>query len=139
MTMLLGASALGQSIRVPLHVGKGQRAVYIDAVVGGEVRHFLIDTGAHTTHVRPDILGATVKRSSHLGDDNVGFVGGAQKVDNFEMKLGDKTYSFPVMASDMKVVRQYNKDIDGLLGQDFLSTFTRVTFDYKSHELVLEK
>jgi hypothetical protein len=136
---LLAAPALAETIRVPFFIGKGQRVVYIEALVGGDVRRFIVDTGAHATHVRPEIVGITLKERSHLGDGSVGFVGGARRIENFEIKLAGHSYIFTAMASDMKVVRQSYTNIDGLLGQDFLSLFTRVTFDYKNHELLLER
>ena len=46
----------------------------------------------------------------------------------------------PVAVADLNLLsKALNTELDGILGQDVLSQFSRVTIDYEKKQLILEK
>src|SRR5712692_301982 len=139
---ILVPSLSAQTTPVPF-TRKGSNIV-ADVAVGGKIRHFLLDTGAGLTVLSPDTAGwspveVKMVRSKRLA---VGIDGSTHSMGSTtaELELGQTMIVTPVAVADLSPLsKALNMKLDGILGQDVLSQFSRVTIDYKNKQLIFEK
>lgn len=141
VVLLTGLTALAGDLEVEFEkVGKYE-AILVEVKVSGEPRTFLLDTGAARTVVSPEVAGVTKMelKLARFRSSGPGIAGEATWARVSSFRLGDKRwYDRTVVVMDLKKVSEvYGRKIDGLLGQDILLEFDRVTFDFKNHKLVL--
>jgi predicted aspartyl protease len=119
-------------------------SIVVDVTVGGKTRHFLLDTGAGLSVLSPDTAGwspvdvmkAVSSRSAVGLDGSTHSMGGTTAT----LELGKTLIVTPVAVADLNPLsKALSIKLDGILGQDVLSQFSRVTIDYKNKQLILEK
>ena len=136
VSLLLPATPL----TVPFELDARYGSIFVTVTINGRPATLLVDTGAASTIIRPELAGVRVPldRSRFRGDVGFEARGVWQTV---QFGLG-KTWSTPleVGAVDLtEAMQRYGRPIDGLLGQDVLRRFRRVTFDYDTKKLLLER
>jgi hypothetical protein len=128
-------------LTVPFDLDARYGSIFVTVTINGRPATLLVDTGAASTIVRPELAGVrlpALDRSRFRGDVGFEARGVWQTV---QFGLG-KTWSTPleVGAVDLtEAMQRYGRRVDGLLGQDVLRRFRRVTFDYATKKLLLEK
>jgi predicted aspartyl protease len=116
----------------------------VDVTIGGNTRHFLLDTGAGLTVLSPDTAGWSpievvkgVSNRSAVGIDGTTHSMGRMTA---TLELGQTMVVTPAAVTDLAgLSKALHIKLDGILGQDVLSQFSRVTIDYKNKQLILEK
>lgn len=119
-------------------------SIVVDVTVGGQTRHFLLDTGAGVSVLSPDTAGWSpfdIKkvRANRLA---VGLDGTTHAMGSTTatLEFGQSMVVTPAAVADLSPLsKALNIKLDGILGQDVLSQFSRVTIDYKNKHLILEK
>ena len=142
--MLILATAISaQTKHVPFH-RKGSNIV-VEVTVDRAMRHFLLDTGSGVTVLSPDTAGrSAVDVKTTAGARRLGV-----QLDGTTHSMGSGTATLefghtmivtPVAVADLTALsKALNVKLDGVLGQDVLSQFARVTIDYRNRQLILEK
>jgi predicted aspartyl protease len=118
--------------------------VIVDITVGGSTRHLLLDTGATITVLSPETAGWSpadaVRSASH--HSIVGLGGGAHSMGTTTAAL-DFGQTVVVTQAAVAELTDLSKalhiELGGILGQDVLFQFARITIDYKHKQMILEK
>jgi len=126
-----------------IHAGTGL-VVIVDIAVGGSTRHFLLDTGSSITVLSPDTaLWSPVEAVNSLSRRSiVGIDGSTHSAASTTAALdfGQTIVVTPATVAELTgLSKALHIKLDGVLGQDVLSRFSRVTVDYKNKQLILEK
>lgn len=119
-------------------VGKFANVFVITVDTKGKARHLIVDTGAASSVFSRDTYGAGVNVIRH---DKISSVSGDADMQEIfvDMTIGEKRIQTRAFMADLtNVSRAAGMTIDGILGQDVLSTFSRVTFDYKHKTIIFE-
>lgn len=136
---LLVTLAAAQPIEIPFELDPHYRGIFIHALVNGKDAVLLVDTGASNTWLDADVAGVhrvTLMRSRFRHD--VGFdVTGIRKPAVLDLGTSRASERFRVADLDALSSR-YGRPVDGVLGQDILGRFTRVTIDYRTKRMVME-
>lgn len=136
---LLATLAAAQPIDIPFELDPHYRGIFIHAIVNGKPAVLLVDTGASNTWLDADAAGVhrvTLMRSRFRQD--VGFdVKGVRKQATIDIGTSRASERFRVADLDALSSR-YGRPVDGVLGQDLLGRFTRVTIDYRTKRMVME-
>jgi hypothetical protein len=108
----------------------------ITVKINGTNRVFLVDTGATRTVFFTQVLeGAMIRRDTPIygtgGNVAAGFV-----AVNFE--VGSKSFNSKVIVLEDTLSAKFGTHIDGIIGQDVLSSFRMISIDYKNKKLILE-
>lgn len=119
-------------------------SIVVDVTVRGRTRHFLLDTGAGLSVLSPDTAGWPVAELKKAGAKRtaVGLDGVTHSMGSTTatLELGRTMIVTPAAVDDLKPLSKALKiELDGILGQDVLALFSRVTIDYKNKQLILEK
>ncbi len=109
--------------------------------VNGRQRQVILDTGAESTVLSPSVVGATamdVKTAAFASGPGMRGEAMWRQVD---LKLGkNRWFDRGVAVMNLaEVSKVYNRNVDGLLGQDILREFKSVTLDFANRQLVLVK
>jgi hypothetical protein len=136
---LLATLAAAQPIEIPFELDPHYRGIFIHVLVNGKDAVVLVDTGASNTWLDADAAGVhrvTLARSRFRPD--VGFdVTGVRKP--AVLHIGPTRASERFRVADLDALSsRYGRPVDGVLGQDILGRFTRVTIDYRTKRLVME-
>lgn len=137
---LLASGSATADLTLPFDVDARYGSIFVAVTVNGRPATLLVDTGAASTIVRPELAGVdrlALDRSRFRGDVGFEARGVWQTV---RLGLGT-SWSTPleVGAVDLsEAMQRYGRRVDGLLGQDVLRRFRRVTFDYATKKLLLE-
>jgi hypothetical protein len=118
--------------------GKRSNIFVIGVGVGGKTRHFIVDTGAAVTVIAADVAkGTTVIKQDGL----VSISGNANGAEVFEeFVVGAARIKSHVLVADLDAISTAAEThIDGILGQDIMSQFQSVTFDYKAKVVTFVK
>jgi hypothetical protein len=140
--LILIPSSSAQTISVPFT--RADLSVVVEIVVSGKTRHFLLDTGCGLTVMSPNTAGwspvdvmKAVPSRSVTGIDGLSHSMGST---NATLEIGQTLIVTPVVVRDLGGFSEALKiKLDGILGQDVLSHFSRVTIDNKNKRLILEK
>lgn len=136
---LLATLAAAQPIEIPFELDPRFRGIFIHAIVNGKRAVLLVDTGASNTWLDADIAGVhrvTLMRSRFRQD--VGFdVHGVRKPAVIDIGTARASERFRVADLD-ELSTRYGRTVDGVLGQDILGRFARVTIDYQRKAMVME-
>lgn len=108
--------------------------------MNGRPLNLVVDTAAKTTLIHYESVGLTdahIREVSKTYSSGAGFGGRALPVVT-DIKVGDKTVRIRAGMMNLNTVQaHYGKEIDGLLGYDFLHRFDSFTIDFKNNVLVL--
>lgn len=137
---MLTSSAFTATVEFPAkQVGKRHNLFLIVLIVQDRPRNFIVDTGSgitildRTSFVDLPVLGDPVLANTLSGESRLDIV-------RAEFSVGDEHIQQEVFRSDMSgMSRSIGIKIDGVLGQDILSHFSSVTFDYKSRHVIFSK
>lgn len=158
LTLLLGlpfasanaqtmAPSNGQSDQVSLEMKQLRSGIAVVTVlVNGKNRRFVIDPGSEKTSVSNEVVGLTHERLKTLKQNSTlqatGLTGSAKTVlARTSFALGTMTFAdtIVIVADFSSISDSVGEHVDGLLGQDILARFSKVTFDYKHRLLNLSK
>lgn len=158
LTLLLGlpvaganaqtmAPSNGQPDQVSLEMKQLRSGIAVVTVlVNGKNRRFVIDPGSEKTSVSNEVVGLTHERLKTLKQNSTiqatGLTGRAKTVlARTSFALGTMTFddAIVIVADFSSISDSIGEHVDGLLGQDILARFSKVTFDYKHRLLNLSK
>jgi len=140
--MALGAHSLSAEVlELPFEIDSVQSAILVRASADGKPVLLVLDTGASRTILARELVrtGPTRLAPSSFSTDGPGLrVLG--RYTEATLALGGRTWkNRGVVAMNMaEVSRAFGRRIDGLLGQDLLREFGRVTIDFHARTLRLE-
>lgn len=138
--MLCAITLLLSVISVPFELDDQFGSILVRMEVNGKTATFLLDTGAASTFVRAELVGVdsfTLEQSRFRGDGGMEVRGVWERA---KLSVGDWTSTMDVKAIDTAPIsRRFGRRIDGLLGQDILRQFSRVTLDFEERTLVLSR
>lgn len=145
MTNVLAALTLlvatASTTEIPLEIGSGEPVLLVRAMVNGRPVLLILDTGATRTILRPELLGKGLPTlaPSRFASNGPGLEARGRFA-RVTLQLGDRIWpdrNVVTMNFD-EVAKAYGAAIDGLLGQDVLGEFARVTIDYRGRRLLLD-
>jgi hypothetical protein len=123
---------------VPIVVHNRFGVVLVAGNINGTPAWFIVDTGATVTMVDAELLQTPFeKNSSRFRGDAPGIeVHG--KLTGIDLSIGTlQEMRRDVASVDFTEIRRvYGKSIRGVLGQDYLRNFGRVSIDYDARELI---
>ena len=127
-------------VEVPFRVERQHASILIKVEVANKERTFLVDTGSTWTVLDRKLLGITKGDilKSRLERSSPGFVIDGIKV-KMPLRLGTHRWEEAiVLVTDLDPVTEaYGEVIDGVLGQDIMLQFGRITIDYSRNVLIL--
>ena len=140
--LLSSVAAAGQTgeLELPFELIRSQDAIVVEATVRGRPATLLLDTGAATTVIASSLAGPSELPAARFSDEGPGLEAQARWA---EVPLALGTRLWPrrrVVVMNLDAVsRHYGRRVDGLLGQDLLREFGKVTIDFRAKRLSLSK
>jgi len=138
--LAVALSAIAAPIELSFQLDGRHSAILVSAEVNGKPVTLILDTGATQTILDAKLLGLTNLdlKMSRFADSGPGLRGEAVWAEA-RLKLGGCTWrDHRVVAMNLDALTaRYGRTIHGILGQDILSTFDRVTIDFRKHTLTL--
>ncbi|MDA4129260.1 MAG: retroviral-like aspartic protease family protein [Thaumarchaeota archaeon] len=110
----------------------------IHAEINNHPVTLVFDTGADGVAVD----GKYIKNARLIGRTRVTGVGGTQieNVVRTSVRIGKDTFSNVIVTSQSTdVSKDMNTHTDGLLGENILMEYSRITIDYKTKQIILER
>ena len=140
-TLFAGSGfARAEDLEIPFEIEPSQSAILVRGLVDGKPVRLILDTGASWTIVARELvrLAPGALASSRFSDEGPGLnANGRYTEANLEL-AGRRWRNRIVVGMNMdEVSKAYGRRIDGLLGQDLLREFERITIDFRSHKLLL--
>ncbi|HWR16462.1 MAG TPA: retropepsin-like aspartic protease [Terriglobales bacterium] len=135
---LLVSAAAAQSISY--RELQPRRVMIVEAVVNGRTANLIVDTGADQTVVSPELAGLNqVDLVTARFSSNGPGLRAEAIVREADLKLtSDRGFRIPVMVMRLESVSKiYGVKVDGLIGQDLLSRYGRVSIDYNNKKIEL--
>lgn len=136
----IAVSAGPPDLQLPFQLDSRYDAILIQAEVNGKPATLLLDTGAAQTVLDARLLGLTNLdlKMSRFSQSGPGLRGEAVWAEA-RLKLGARTWHEQrVVAMNLEpLASRYGRRIHGLLGQDILRQFARVTIDFRTRTLIL--
>jgi hypothetical protein len=110
-------------------------SLLVDVAINGKLRHVLWDTGAErTTMSSKSILDIRHDRCTFA----VGINGKTSVCQTNPLLFNDLNRSMAVFTTDLSAMQtNFTSQLDGILGQDFMRSFSAIKVDYKRREIVL--
>ncbi len=141
---ILVGGALGlpaEVLELPFEIDSGQSAILVRGSADGKPVLLVLDTGASRTILSGELVRSSpgeLGRSEFSGDGPGLRARG--RYTEATLALGGRTWkNRTVVAMSMAEVSQaFGRRIDGLLGQDLLREYGRVTIDFRARTLRLE-
>lgn len=138
--MLLALSLAAAPFELPFELDPQHSAILIAAEVNGKPVTLILDTGATQTILDAAVVGLSnvdLKMSRFAGS-GPGLHGEAMWAEA-RLKLGSRTWHDQrVVAMNLSALAsRYRRPIHGILGQDILCQFNRVTIDFRARILIL--
>lgn len=141
LVLSYGHPLYAAGIELPFELHPRYRAIFVQVLVNGRSVTLLVDTGAASTFVAGDLVGvsdslitrARFRREGGLDVSSVWKTASLQLDPSWreEVKVG---------ASNLAAVSaRYRRPVDGILGQDVLGRFARVTIDFEGGKLILTR
>jgi predicted aspartyl protease len=134
------APAAADDLELAFEVESTRSAILVRGVVDGKPALFILDTGASRTILARELvrLSSEPSASPRFSSEGPGLVA-AGRYTEATIDLGGRRWrNRSVVAMSMaEVSRAYARTIDGLLGQDFLREFDRVTIDFRTKRILL--
>jgi hypothetical protein len=140
IALVLAQPLLAVPLELPFELDQRHRAILISAEINGKPVTLILDTGATQTILDAQLLGLTNLdlKMSRFSDSGPGLRGEAVWA-TARVKLGERTWHDQrIVAMNLKdLTPRYGRPVHGILGQDILSQFDRVTIDFRARTLVL--
>jgi hypothetical protein len=141
MFLWISASAgLCQDLELPFEISGSQSEILVRGTANGKPVLLILDTGASRTILARDLLRSLPRPvlPSRFSTDGPG-LNARGTYTEATLELGGRLWrGRSVVAMDMEEVsRAFGQRIDGLLGQDLLREFDRVTIDFRARRVVL--
>lgn len=138
LTLLL-TTVPAAALELPFEVHRELGSIFVNARVNGRAGVLMVDTGAGSTWVSAALAGINpfaLKRSHFMKD--VGFMAHGVRTRG-RLELGDWSETMRLGAADLTELSQrHGRRVDGIIGQDVLRRFSRVTIDFERKVLLLE-
>ena len=137
--LILASVVSGDDLEVPFESVGGEGLILIRGVANRAPALLLLDTGAAQTILRPELVGGGVGAlpPSRFSGDGPGLRAHGRWTEA-TLQIGGKVWtnrSVVAMSFD-EVSRAYGRRIDGLIGQDLLREFDRVTIDFRKGKVI---
>jgi predicted aspartyl protease len=134
------APARASDLELPFEIEASQAAILVRGAVDGKPVLLILDTGASCTILARELvrLAPGALASSRFSSEGPGLNANGRYTEA-TLELGDRRWRNRIVVG-MKmdeVSRAYGRRIDGLLGQDVLREFDRITIDFRAKRLVL--
>jgi Aspartyl protease len=142
LVLLVSASTgLCQDLELPFEISGSQPGILVRGTANGKPVLLILDTGASRTILARGLV--ALSRSvppSRFSTDGPGFNARGTYTEA-TLELGGRMWrGRSVVAMEMEEVsRAFGQRIDGLLGQDLLREFDRVTIDFRARRIVLSR
>lgn len=140
LLLLLAPLAAADEIELPFELHPRYRGIFINVQIGGRDAWMLVDTGAGSTFVRASLVGigeAGIARARFRSD--IGVEIAHVRLDAW-LQLGTWRREVKVGAANLTPLSErYGRTVDGVLGQDVLRHFSRVTIDFEAKKLILTR
>jgi hypothetical protein len=115
-----------------------RRVMMVEGSVNGRRANLIVDTGAESTVVSPEMAGLNEVElmKARFSSQGPGLRGEAV-MDEAEVRLtSDRRVRLNVVVMRMEnVSKEYGVKVDGLIGQDLLSLYGTVAIDYKNKKI----
>lgn len=142
LALLLAIPSLASELpeEVGFDVLGSRKAILVDVTVNGRAIEMVVDTGATRSIIRPETLGWGLAqlRRAEFQRQGPGLRGqGTWEV--VDLRLGSRVWHrFPIVVMDLTAVQEvFGERVEGILGQDVLTSFTSVEFDFAARQLRL--
>jgi len=139
--LALALSVAAAPLEVPFELDPRHSAILIAAEVNGKPVTLILDTGATQTILDAKLLGLTNLdlKMSRFSGSGPGLRGEALWAEA-RIKLATRTWRDQrVVAMNLApLAERYRRPVHGILGQDILQQFDRVSIDFRARTLVLD-
>lgn len=137
----LGKPAQAAPLELTFELNPARGAILIQGHINGKPATFLLDTGAARTIVSAASIGVSEMdlQLARFAQDGPGLHGEAVW-SQATIRLGSRAWQERKTAAMnlQPLSKIYGRRIDGIIGHDLLSEFSRVTLDFKRSRLQLE-
>ena len=140
-TFLMGAAhARAADLELPFEIEASQAAILVRGQVDGKPVLLILDTGASCTILARELvrLAPGAHASSRFSPEGPGLNANGRYTEA-NLELGDRQWRNRIVVGMRmeEVSKAYGRRIDGLLGQDVLREFDRITIDFRTKRLLL--
>ena len=139
--LALVSVARAQDLEIPFETSGSESVMLLRASVNGKPALLILDTGSSRTILRPELADpvSSALPGSGFSDNGPGLRANGRWT-RATIRIGEKTWRRPVVAMNFdEVSRAFGIRVDGLMGQDLLREFERVTIDYRSGKILLSE
>lgn len=139
--LLLTGAIIASDLEVPFELDSSQGLILVRGLANRASALLLLDTGASRTILRSELVGSGDKLLPSRFSDGGPGLHARGRWREATLQLGQKVWrnrSVVAMNFD-EVSRAYGRTIDGLIGQDLLREFDRVTIDFRARKIVFAK
>lgn len=121
---MLGPMAYGQTISIPFHTANN--LILLDMSIDGKPATLVLDTGATYTYLVPRFSPGWKAEAARANTR------GTYYATDVKLEVAGRQWSqWHVLVDDVST--KVSLRIDGILGEDWLKTFTSVRINYKQH------
>jgi hypothetical protein len=146
LCVVVGAQTAASQVEIPFRQDARNKLIFLDARINGKPARLLLDCGASTSVVNARLLevGSWELQAARLAGEGpavrtiAALAGEAVWIDAVVALGSMKGTRRRVVAMNLEVfARSLGQNVDGLVGQDFLSEFHQVVINFKDHKLLL--
>jgi hypothetical protein len=137
-----GGAARAGDLEIPFEVEPSQSAILLRGLVDEKPVVLILDTGASCTILARELvrLSPAALAASRFSEDGPGLNANGRYTEATLELAGRRWRNRTVVGMNMdEVSKAYGRRIDGLLGQDVLREFERITIDFRSRRLLLSE
>jgi hypothetical protein len=141
MELALLSVAAAQDLEIPFETTGTESVMLLRASVNGKPALLILDTGSSRTILRPELADpvSSALPGSGFSDSGPGLRANGRWT-RATIRIGARSWRRLVVAMNFdEVSRAFGTRVDGLVGQDLLREFERVTIDYRSGKILLSE